>query len=311
MDEAHKSKYSVHPRANKMYNDLKDMYWWPGMKKDIALTSSGHDSIWVIADRLTESAHFLPIHEDYKIDRLAKLYLSEIVARHGTDGQSERTIQTLEYMLRACILDFKGSWDVHLPLVKFSYNNSYHSSVRYAPFEALYGRKCRSPILWAEVGEGQLIGPDIIPLEEIQVDTKLNFTEEPVEKPRTGVQETEAEIRSWQDSQLAGFAVSRISCSLDSQLLVLNGLAASQFQLDSQLSGLTGFVAPSINRISSFASITGLAVLQASLDSQFRTDAIQVDCDVKATNIILQGLPPEVYALVSNHKVAKELWERI
>ncbi|GKE19166.1 putative reverse transcriptase domain-containing protein [Tanacetum coccineum] len=79
-----------------------------------------------------------------------------------TDGQSERTIQTLEDMLRACILDFKGSWDVHLPLVEFSYNNSYHSSVRCAPFEALYGRKCRSPIMWAEVGEGQLIGPELV-----------------------------------------------------------------------------------------------------------------------------------------------------
>ncbi|GJX92574.1 putative reverse transcriptase domain-containing protein [Tanacetum coccineum] len=68
--------------------------------------------------------------------------------------------QTLEDMLRACVLDFGGSWDVHLPLVEFSYNNSYHSSVRCAPFEALYGRKCRSPIMWVEVGEGQLIGPD-------------------------------------------------------------------------------------------------------------------------------------------------------
>ncbi|GJU90622.1 putative reverse transcriptase domain-containing protein [Tanacetum coccineum] len=79
-----------------------------------------------------------------------------------TDGQSERTIQTLEDMLRAYVMDFRGSWDVHLPLVEFSYNNSYHSSVRYAPFEALYRRKCRSPILWAEVGEGQLIGPEIV-----------------------------------------------------------------------------------------------------------------------------------------------------
>ncbi|GKE10357.1 putative reverse transcriptase domain-containing protein, partial [Tanacetum coccineum] len=79
-----------------------------------------------------------------------------------TDGQSERTIQTLEDMLRACVLDFRGSWDVHLPLVKFSYNNSYYSSVRGAPFEALYGRKCRSPIMWAEVGEGQLIGPELV-----------------------------------------------------------------------------------------------------------------------------------------------------
>ncbi|GKD81995.1 putative reverse transcriptase domain-containing protein [Tanacetum coccineum] len=65
-------------------------------------------------------------------------------------------------MLRACVLDFGGSWDVHLPLVEFSYNNSYHSSVRCAPFEALYGRKCRSPIIWAEVGEGQLIGPELV-----------------------------------------------------------------------------------------------------------------------------------------------------
>ncbi|GJS26029.1 reverse transcriptase domain-containing protein [Tanacetum coccineum] len=245
MDEAHKSKYSVHPGADKMYYDLRDRYWWPGMKKDIAeyvsrcltclkvkaehqrpsgllqqpeipiwkwegiamdfvtklpRTSSGHDTIWVIVDRLTKSAHFLPMREDYKMERLARLYLNEIVARHGvpisiisdrdsrftsrfwqsmqealgtrldmstayhpqTDGQSERTIQTLEDMLRACVLDFGGSWDVHLPLVEFSYNNSYHSSVRCASFEALYGRKCRSPILWAEVGEGQLIGHELV-----------------------------------------------------------------------------------------------------------------------------------------------------
>ncbi|GKC99501.1 putative reverse transcriptase domain-containing protein, partial [Tanacetum coccineum] len=172
MDEAHKSKYFVHPGADKMYYDLKDRYWWPGMKKDIAVylprTSSGHGTIWVIVDRLTKSAHFLPMREDYKMDRLARLYLNEIVARHGvaisitsdrdsrltsrfwqsmqealgtrlnmsttyhpqTDGQSERTIKTLEDMLRPYVLDFGGSWDVHLLLVEFSYNNSYHSSVR-------------------------------------------------------------------------------------------------------------------------------------------------------------------------------------
>ncbi|GJV81520.1 hypothetical protein Tco_1517390 [Tanacetum coccineum] len=298
MDEAHKSKYFVHPGADKMYYDLRDRYWWPEMKKDIAeyegiaidfvtklpRTSSGHDVSWVIVGRLTKSAHFLPMREDYKMKRLARLYLNEIVARHGmpisiivdrdsrftlrfwqsmqealgtrldmsttyhpqTDGQSERTIQTLEDMLRACVLDFGGSWDVHLPLVEFSYNNSYHSSVRCAPFEALYGRKCRSPIMWAEVREGQLIGPELVqettekisqikdrlkavrdrqksyadkrrkplefsvdlpeelngvhdtfhvsnlkkcladptlkvPLDEIRVDAKLNFVEEPVE----------------------------------------------------------------------------------------------------------------------------------
>nr|GEX63074.1 hypothetical protein [Tanacetum cinerariifolium] len=160
--------------ADKMYYDLRDRYWWPGMKKDIAKTSSGHDIIWVIVDRFTKSAYFLPMLEDYKIDRLARLYLNYIVARHGTrldmsttyhpqlDDQSEHTIQTLEDMLRACVLDFGGSLDVHLLLVEFSYNNSYHSSVRCASFEALYGRKCRSPIMWAEVGEGQLIGPELV-----------------------------------------------------------------------------------------------------------------------------------------------------
>ncbi|GJU00671.1 putative reverse transcriptase domain-containing protein [Tanacetum coccineum] len=147
---------------------------WEGIAMDfitkLPRTSSGHDTIWVIVDRLTKSTHFLPMREDYKMDRLARLYLNEIVARHGvpiliisdrdsrftsrTDGQSEHTIQTLEDMLRACVLDFGGSWDVHLPLVEFSYNNSYHASVRCAPFEALYGRKCRSPIMWDKVGEG-------------------------------------------------------------------------------------------------------------------------------------------------------------
>ncbi|GKB36400.1 putative reverse transcriptase domain-containing protein, partial [Tanacetum coccineum] len=210
----HKSKYFVHPRADKMYYDLRDRYWWTGMKKDIAVyariamdfvtklprTSSGHDTIWVIVDRLSKSAYFLPMREDYKMDTLARLYLNEIITRHGvpisiisdrdsrftsrfwqsmqdalgtrlymstayhpqTDGQSERTIQTLEDMLRACVLDFGGSWDVHLPLVEFSYNNSYHSSVRCAPFEALYGKKYRSPIMWAKVKEGHLIGPELV-----------------------------------------------------------------------------------------------------------------------------------------------------
>ncbi|GJZ24136.1 putative reverse transcriptase domain-containing protein [Tanacetum coccineum] len=79
-----------------------------------------------------------------------------------TGGQSKRTIQTLEDMLQACIMDFGGSWDTHLSLVEFSYNNSYHKSIKYAPFEALNGRKSRSLMIWAKVGESQLIGPEIV-----------------------------------------------------------------------------------------------------------------------------------------------------
>ncbi|GKF98553.1 putative reverse transcriptase domain-containing protein, partial [Tanacetum coccineum] len=171
-------------------------------------TRNGHDAIWVVVERLTKSAHFLAICEDYSTEKLARLYTDEIVARHGVlvsiildrdarftsrlwqtfqkalgtrldistayhpqiDGQSERTIQTLEDMLRACVIDFGGGWDVHLPLAEFSYNNNYYTSIRCAPFEALYGRKCRSPMLWAKIGEGSLIGP------ELEVEAWLELT---------------------------------------------------------------------------------------------------------------------------------------
>ncbi|GJU09218.1 putative reverse transcriptase domain-containing protein [Tanacetum coccineum] len=126
--------------------------------------SIGCDAIWVIVDRLTKSAHFLPIRETDPIDKLARLYIKEVVTRHGvlTDGQSEITIQTLENMLRACVIDFGNGWERHLPLIEFSYNNSYHASIKAAPFEALYGRKCRSLVCWAEVRDAQLTGPELI-----------------------------------------------------------------------------------------------------------------------------------------------------
>ncbi|GKE84256.1 putative reverse transcriptase domain-containing protein [Tanacetum coccineum] len=147
-----------------------------------------------------ESAHFLPMKETDSMEKLTRQYLKEVVSRHGllvsiisdrdckftshfwqlvnkalgtqldmsttyhpqTDGQSKRTIQTLEDMLRACVIDFGKGWDRHLPLVEFSYNNIYHTSIKAAPFEALYGRKCRSPICWAEVRDAQLTGLKIV-----------------------------------------------------------------------------------------------------------------------------------------------------
>ncbi|GJZ21298.1 putative reverse transcriptase domain-containing protein [Tanacetum coccineum] len=211
MDESHTSRYSVHPGADKMYYDLRDLHWWPGMKRDIVeyvskcltcskIKAEHQNPSGLLQQPLTKSAHFLPIREDYKTKKLTRIYINEIVVRHGvpvsiisdhdgrfashlwqalqkalgtklnmsttyhpeTDGQSERTIQTLEDMLRACVMDFGGSWDTHLPLVEFSYNNSYHKSIKCAPFEAMYGQKCRSPVIWAEVGESQLIGPEIV-----------------------------------------------------------------------------------------------------------------------------------------------------
>ena len=163
-------------------------------------TSQRHDAVWVIVDQLTKSAHFLAVRMTFTFERFCRLYIQEIVRLHGvpvsivsdrdprftthfwksfqkaigtrltmsttfhpqTDGQSERTIQVLEDMLRACVLDHKGSWEVHLPLVEFAYNNSYQASIQMTPNEALYRRPCRSPLFWTEVGESSITSPDLI-----------------------------------------------------------------------------------------------------------------------------------------------------
>nr|GEW85623.1 putative reverse transcriptase domain-containing protein [Tanacetum cinerariifolium] len=222
MHESHKSKYSIHPGSDKMYQDLKELYWWPNMKAIIAkyvdqcLTyskvkakcqkpsnlliqleipmwklerimmdfitkvpkaSKGHDTIWVIVDCLTKSTYFIPTRETDSMETLTRLYKKEIVLRHKvpisiisdhdshftseiwqsmqsalgtrldistayhlkTVGQSERTIQTVKDMVRAWVIDFGKGWERHLPLVEFSYYNSYHASIKATPFEALYG----------------------------------------------------------------------------------------------------------------------------------------------------------------------------
>ncbi|GJZ24388.1 putative reverse transcriptase domain-containing protein [Tanacetum coccineum] len=139
-------------------------------------SSQGYDTIWVSVDRLTKSAIFVPMRETNPMEKLAGMYLKEVVTRHGipvsiicdrdprfaSNFWSERTIKTLEDMLRACVIDFGNGWVKHLPLVEFSYKNSYHPSIKAALFEALYGRKCHSPVCWAEVGQVQLTGPEIV-----------------------------------------------------------------------------------------------------------------------------------------------------
>ena len=173
----------------------------------LPLTGRKHDSVWVVVDRLTKSTHFLPVRTGYSLDKLAELYIKEIVRLHGipisiildrdsrftsgfwgklqealgtrlnfsttfhsqTDGQSERVIQILEDMLRSCVIDYEGSWDSHIPLVEFVYNNSFQSSIGMAPYEALYGRKCRTPLCWTELSEKKEIGPDLIQETEEKV----------------------------------------------------------------------------------------------------------------------------------------------
>nr|GEX77918.1 putative reverse transcriptase domain-containing protein [Tanacetum cinerariifolium] len=259
MHESHKSKYSIHLGTDKMYQDLKRLYWWPNIKAEIATYVSKCLTCAKVKIEYQKPSGLLvqPEIPQWKWENITLDFVTKLpkttagqdmiwksfnkalgtrldmsTAYHPeTDGQSERTIQMLEDMLCACVLDFGKGWDKHLPLVEFLYNNSYHTSIKAAPFETLYGRKCRSPICWAEKGvirfgkRGKLnpryIGPfkvlakvgtvayrlelpeqlirvhstfyvsklkkcmadepPAIPLDEIQVDDKLNFIEEPVE----------------------------------------------------------------------------------------------------------------------------------
>ncbi|KAA3470474.1 DNA/RNA polymerases superfamily protein [Gossypium australe] len=233
LNEAHNSRLTAHPGSTKMYNDLKQFYWWHGMKQDISefvskclvcqqvkaehqvpssllqpilipewkweritvdfvsglpLSPGKKDTIWVIVDKLTKSTHFIPMRIDYSLDKLAELYIIEIVRLHGVplsivsnrdprftswfwkklqealgtklyfstafhpqmDGQSERIIQVLEDMLRCCILEFENMWDKHLPLIEFA-------------------RKCRPPLYWIELSENKIHGVDLIKETEQKV----------------------------------------------------------------------------------------------------------------------------------------------
>nr|GFA49081.1 putative reverse transcriptase domain-containing protein [Tanacetum cinerariifolium] len=166
-----------HQKPSRLLVQPKIPEWkWENITMDFVTklpkSSQGYDTIWVIVDRLTKSAIFTPIRETDPMDKLARIYLKEVITRHGIPVSiisdrdlSERTIQTLEDMLRACAIDFGKGWVNHFPLVEFSYNNSYHASIKAAPFEALYGRKCHSPVCWTEVGGAQILVGDKVMLK--------------------------------------------------------------------------------------------------------------------------------------------------
>jgi hypothetical protein len=170
-------------------------------------TQAGYDSIWVLVDHLTKVAHFIPVKTTYSDAKLVELYMLRIMCLQGvpkkivsergskftskllgklhestdtrqnfssayhpqTDGQTERTNQILEDMLRACAQKYGKSWDKRLPYVEFSYNKSYQVSIKMAPFEALYGRQCRTPLFWSQTGESQIFRPEVLKDVEKQV----------------------------------------------------------------------------------------------------------------------------------------------
>jgi transposase InsO family protein len=183
------------PISEGKWEDIS-MYFIVGLPK----TSKGYDSIWVIVDHSTKVAHFVPVKTLYPTKTYAELYIARIMSLHGvpktivsdrgpqfvsrfwehfhksldtklihssafrpqTSGQIERVNQILEDMLRACVLAFFGKWDECLPLAEFSYNNSYQESIKMAPFEALYGQRCRTPLNWLGPGERFFFGLDLV-----------------------------------------------------------------------------------------------------------------------------------------------------
>nr|GEX70002.1 retrotransposon protein, putative, Ty3-gypsy subclass [Tanacetum cinerariifolium] len=218
LTEAHSSPFSIHPGSTKMYHDLKQHFWWSGMKGDVAMlclicqqvkiehqrasgllqpldilvwkwdkismdfvtglpqTQRRHDAIWVVVDRLTKSVHFLLIRKDYSVSRLVETFQKEIVRLHGTPSAivSDRDPRFASRF-------WKGNWDDYISLVEFAYNNSWHASIKCAPFEMLYGRKCRAPICWDQVGERVIEG-----LEMIEVtNEKVVVAKEKLKEART------------------------------------------------------------------------------------------------------------------------------
>ncbi|GJS58704.1 putative reverse transcriptase domain-containing protein [Tanacetum coccineum] len=208
MHESHKSKYSVHPGSDKMYQDMKQLYWWPNMKADIATyvskcltclrvkaehqkpsgllvqpaipqwkwenitmdfvtklprTQSGNDTIWVIVDRLTKSAHFLPMRETDPMDKLAKLYLKEVVTRHGIPVSiiCDRDPRFTSNFWRSFQKAMGTRLDMSTAYHQWSDGQSTTVALKLT-IRALYGRKCRSPVCWAEVGDARLTGPELV-----------------------------------------------------------------------------------------------------------------------------------------------------
>ncbi|GJT36021.1 putative reverse transcriptase domain-containing protein [Tanacetum coccineum] len=305
MLESHKSKYSIHPGSDKMYHDLRKLYWWPSMKADIAT-------------------------------------------------------YTLEDMLRACVIDFGSGRDKHLPLAEFSYNTNYHASIKAAAFEALYERKCRSPICWSEVGDVELTRPEMIRETTkmiVQIKNRLLATcsrhksyagvrRKPLEfevggkvmlkvSPWKGVvqfgkrgklspryigpfkilsrigpeayklklpRELQGVYNTFHDSNLR-------KCLSDEDLII---------PLDEVLEGADN--RPPMLEKSMYNSWQSHIKLYIQVDCITRPrtfeeltdkEKIYEECDIRATNIVLQGLPPDVYNLVNHHTIAKETWNRV
>jgi hypothetical protein len=252
-------------------------------------TSQKHDSIWVIIDRLTKAAHFLPVHTTYSAKKYAEVYLDQIVRLHGvpktiisdrgaqfiarfweqlqyalgtklirssayhpqTDGQTERINQILEDMLRACIIHYGASWNKCLTLAEFSYNNSYQSSLQMAPFEALYGRRCRTPLSWSETGERKIFGSDLV----IEAEDKVKVIQANLKTAQTRQKSYADRRRKPLQFQVGDFVYLRVSPTKGIQRFGIKGKLAPRYVGPFEILKVCGPVAYRIRLPSQLAAI--------------------------------------------------------
>jgi hypothetical protein len=252
-------------------------------------TSQKHDSIWVIIDRLTKTAHFLPVHTTYSAKKYAEVYLDQIARLHGvpktiisdrgpqfiarfweqlqsalgtklirssayhpqTDGQTERVNQILEDMLRACIIHYGTSWNKCLALAEFSYNNSYQASLQMAPFEALYGRRCRTPLSWSETGERKIFGPDLV----IEAEDKVKVIQANLKTAQSRQKSYVDRRRKPLQFQVGDFVYLRVSPTKGVQRFGIKGKLAPRYVGPFEILNVCGPVAYKIDLPSQMAAI--------------------------------------------------------
>jgi hypothetical protein len=322
--------------------------------------SQKHDSIWVIIDRLTKIAHFLPVHTTYSAKKYAEVYLDQIVRLHGvpktiifdrgaqfiarfweqlqsalgtklirssayhpqTDGQTERVNQIPEDMLRACIIHYGTSWDKCLALAEFSYNNSYQSSLQMAPFDALYGRRCQTPLSWSETGERQIFEPDLV----TEAEDKIKLIQANLKTAQSRQKSYADQRRKPLQFQVRDFVYLRVSPTRGVQRFGIKGKLAPQYVGPFEILKVCGLVAYRIclpSQLATVHDVFHISQLKKCIKVPteiVESQTIEIEPDLSYTEQPIQILDTKervtrrkkikMYKILWNHHIEEEAtWE--